>query len=71
MLGEGGQCCDAVFLFMRTGDIAAGDDEALRAVAELAGRVRSVQGRTLGTTAQGRAFLEATRAAWPCPALEG
>ena len=26
--------------------------------------------RFLETTAQGRAFLEATRAAWPCPALD-
>ena len=47
-----------------------GDDAALRAVAELAAAFAPSKERHLETTAQGRAFLEATRAAWPCAALD-
>ena len=50
--------------------VAAGDDAALRAIAELAAAFVSSKERFLETTAQGRAFLEVTRAAWPCPALD-
>ena len=49
---------------------AAGDDAALRAMAELAAALVPSKERFLETTAQGRAFLDATRAAWPCAALE-
>ena len=42
---------------------------ALRAVAELAAAFVPSKERFLETTAQGRAFLEVTRAAWSCPAL--
>ena len=45
------------------------DDAALRAVAELAAALVPSKERFLETTAQGRAFLDATKAAWPCPAL--
>jgi urease accessory protein len=48
---------------------SAGDDPALRAVAELAAALVPSKERFLETTAQGRAFLDATKAAWPCPAL--
>ena len=48
---------------------AADDDAALRAVAELAAAFVPSKERFLETTAQGRAFLDATRAAWPCPAM--
>ena len=50
--------------------IAGGDDAALREVAELAAAFAPSKERHLETTAQGRAFLEATRAAWPCAALD-
>ena len=46
--------------------VAASDDAALRAVAELAAAFAPSKERHLETTAQGRAFLDATRAAWPC-----
>ena len=50
--------------------VAAGDDKALRDVAELAAAFAPSKERHLETTAQGRAFVEATRAAWPCAALD-
>ena len=69
MLGEGGGFCDAVFFVHAHRAIATADDAALRAVAELAAAFVASKERFLETTAQGRAFLEATGAAWPCPAL--
>jgi urease accessory protein len=69
MLGEGGGFCDAVFFVHAYRAIAAADDAALRAVAELAAALVPSKERLLETTAQGRAFVEATQAAWPCPAL--
>jgi urease accessory protein len=69
MIGEGGGFCDAVFFVHAHRAIAANDDAALRAVAELAAAFVPSKERLLETTAQGRAFLDATRAAWPCPAL--
>jgi len=70
MLGEGGGFGDAVFCAHAHRAAAAEDDAALRATAELAAAFVSSKERFLETTAQGRAFLEATRAAWPCAALE-
>jgi len=69
MLAEGGGFCDAVLFVYTHRAIAAGDDAALRAVAELAAALVPSKERFLETTAQGRAFLDATMAAWPCPAL--
>ncbi len=70
MLAEGGGFCDAV-LFAHAYRAAATDDaEALRAVAELAAALTPSKERHLETTAQGNAFIEATRAAWPCSALD-
>jgi len=71
MLGDGGGFCDAVFFVHAHDAIAARDDAALRAVAEFAAAFVPSKERFLETTAQGRAFLEATRAAWPCAALAG
>jgi urease accessory protein len=68
MLAEGGGYCDAV-LFAHA-HRAAGDDRALRAVAELAAAFAPSKERHLETTAQGSAFVEATRGAWPCAALD-
>ena len=46
------------------------DSQALRGVAELAAAFAASKERHLETTAQGMAFLTATRAAWPCPTLD-
>jgi urease accessory protein len=68
VIAEGGGFCDAVFL--AHAHRGAADDAGLRAVAELAAAFAPSKERHLETTAQGRAFLEVTRAAWPAPALE-
>jgi len=70
VLGQGGAFCDAVFLVHAHRAVAAGGDLALRGVAELAAAFAPSRERHLETTAQGRAFLDATRAAWACPALD-
>ena len=70
VIGEGGGVCDAVFFVHAHRAAAASDDVALRAVAELAAVFSPSKERHLETTAQGRAFLDTTRAAWPAPALD-
>ncbi len=69
MLGEGGGFCDGVFFVHAHRAVVADDGKTLRAVAELAAAFVPSKERFLETTAQGRAFLDATRAAWPCAAL--
>jgi urease accessory protein len=69
MIASGGGFCDAVFFVHAHRAVATGDDAALAAVAELAAAFVPSKERFLETTAQGRAFLEATRAAWPCVAV--
>jgi urease accessory protein len=70
MIGEGGGFCDAVFFAHAHRAIADEDDVVLRTVAELAAAFAPSKERHLETTAQGRAFLDTTRAAWPAPALD-
>jgi urease accessory protein len=70
VIGEGGAFCDAVFLAHVHRAVSENDDKALRGVAELAAAFAPSKERHLETTAQGRAFVEATRAAWPCDALD-
>jgi urease accessory protein len=70
MIGEGGGFCDAVFFGHVHRAAAAGDDASLAAAAELAAAFAPSKERHLETTAQGRAFLDTTRAAWPCAALD-
>ena len=70
VIGDGGGFCDAVFFVHAHRAAAASDDAALRAVAELAAVFSPSKERHLETTAQGRAFLDTTRAAWPAPALD-
>ena len=70
VIAGGGGFCDAVFLAHAHRAAAACDDAALRAVAELACAFAPSKERHLETTAQGRAFLDTTRAAWPTPALD-
>jgi urease accessory protein len=70
VIGDGGAFCDAVFLAHAHRAATADNAKALRAVAELAAAFAPSNERHLETTAQGRAFVEAMRAAWPCDALE-
>ena len=70
MLAEGGGFCDAVLFAHAHRAATDGDDKALRAVAELAAAFAPSKERHLETTAQGNAFVEAARAAWPCAALD-
>jgi urease accessory protein len=70
VMAEGGGFSDAVFFVHAHRAIEANDGKALRAVAELAAAFAPSKERHLETTAQGRAFVEATRAAWPCAALD-
>jgi urease accessory protein len=66
--GSGGS--DAVLFVHVHRAIETDDDKALHDVAELAAAFVSSRERHLETTAQGRAFVDATRAAWPCDALD-
>ncbi len=70
MLRDGSGFCDAVLFAHAHRAIETNDDKALRAVAELAAAFAPSKERHLETTAQGNAFIEATRAAWPCDALD-
>src|SRR3954466_4946901 len=70
VIGEGGGFCDAVFFVHAHWSLADTDGTALRTVAELAAAFAPSKERHLETTAQGAAFIEATKAAWPCPALD-
>jgi urease accessory protein len=70
MIGEGGGVCDAVCLAHAHRAIEHDENAALRSVAELAATFAQSKERHLETTAQGRAFLDTTRAAWPTPALD-
>jgi urease accessory protein len=67
---EGGGFCDCVFFRHAHQAIAGSSNAKLREVAELSGAFTPSKERHLETTAQGRAFIEATRAAWPCEAIE-
>jgi urease accessory protein len=69
-IAEGGGCCDAVFFVHAHRAVTTENDGSLREVAELAAAFAPSKERHLETTAQGRAFVEATRAAWPCAALD-
>ncbi len=70
MLADGGGFCDAVLFAHAHRAVAGENDKALRAVAELASAFAPSKERHLETTAQGAAFVEATRAAWPCTAFD-
>jgi urease accessory protein len=70
VIAQGGGFCDAVFFVHAHRSLADPGDGPLRAVAELAAAFAPSKERHLETTAQGAAFIEATRAAWPSPALD-
>jgi urease accessory protein len=68
-IGNGGAFCDAALLVHAYRTVAVNDDQALKSVADLAAAFAPSKERFLETTAQGRAFIDATQAAWPCAAL--
>jgi urease accessory protein len=70
VLREGGASCDAVFFVHAHRAVASGDAASLADVAELAAAFAPSRERHLETTAQGAAFVDATRKAWPCAALD-
>jgi urease accessory protein len=70
MLSDGAGKSDGVFFCCAYRAIASEDERALIDVAELAAAFAPTRERHLETTAQGRAFMETTQAAWPCPALD-
>ena len=70
MLAQGAGFCDAVFFAQAYRACAAEDDETLRLIAELAAAMTPSRERFLETTAQGNAFLDTTRATWPCATLD-
>jgi urease accessory protein len=61
--------CDAVFLVHSHRAIVEKNDGLLSEVAGLAAAFAPSKERFMETTAQGQAFLDTTRAAWPCAAL--
>jgi urease accessory protein len=70
IVGEGGVFCDAALFANAHRAVVGHDDTLLRATAELAVALAPSKERHLETTGQGRAFVEAVRAAWPCDALD-
>jgi urease accessory protein len=70
VVGAGSGVCDAIFFVQAHRAVADGDDKHLREVAELAAAFAPCKERQLETTAQGKAFVEVTQAAWATPALD-
>jgi urease accessory protein len=70
MLTDGAGFCDAVFLAQTHRAVSSQDDTALRDIAELAAAFVPSRERQLETTTQGRAFIDASRAAWSCEGLD-
>jgi urease accessory protein len=69
MISDGAGFCDAVLFVEANRAASESNANRLREVAELAAAFAPSKERHLETTAQGRAFVEATCAAWPCDAL--
>jgi urease accessory protein len=70
VIAQGSAFCDACFFAHAHHAATADDASALCTVAELAAAFVPSKERDLETTAQGRAFIEATCASWPCAALD-
>jgi urease accessory protein len=70
MLVDGAGICDAIFLAHTHRAVSSNDDARLAEIAELASAFVSSRERHLETTAQGRAFIEIARAAWPAASLD-
>lgn len=69
-VADGSGYCDAVFFAHAYRAAADMDACALRSTNQLTVAFAPSAERHMETTAQGRAFLDITRAAWPCPALD-
>ena len=69
MLSEGSGFNDGIFFAHSHRAVAHGDDAVLAEIAELAAAFVPSRERQLETLTLGRAFLDVTRAAWPCAAL--
>ncbi|MET0279045.1 MAG: urease accessory protein UreF [Pseudorhodoplanes sp.] len=69
MMSDGAGFCDAVLFVHAHRASSESAVKDLLEVAELAAAFAPSKERHLETTAQGRAFVQATRAAWPCEAL--
>jgi urease accessory protein len=70
LLTDGAGFTDSVLFAHAYRAVAAKDATALRSIAELAASLAPSKERHLETTTQGNAFVEATRQAWPCAALQ-
>jgi urease accessory protein len=69
MLSDGTGINDGIFFAETHRAASDGRDGALIEIAELAAAFVPTRERHLETTSLGRAFVDVTRAAWPCPAL--
>jgi urease accessory protein len=70
MLTDGAGFCDAVFLVQTHRAVSSHDDASLHDIAELAAAFLPSRERQLEATTQGRAFIDASRAAWSCEGLD-
>jgi urease accessory protein len=70
MLADGPGFCDGVFVAHAHRAAACSDSSKLRDVAELAAAFVPSRERQLETSAQGRAFIDISRAAWNCDGLD-
>jgi urease accessory protein len=66
MLTEGPGINDSILFVQAHRAVTHGDDAAVVEIAELAAAFAPTRERHLETTTLGRAFIEVTRAAWPC-----
>ena len=69
MLADGAGMNDGIFFVQAYSAIANSDDAALAELAELSAAFVPTRERHLETINLGRAFIDVTCAAWPCPAL--
>lgn len=70
ILSDGAGINDGIFFAQAYRAVTGGNDVALVEIAELAAAFVPTRERHLETVSLGRAFIDVTRAAWPCPALE-
>ncbi len=70
MLTEGSGWSDSVLFSAAHRALTGADDATLIETAELGAALATSRERYLETTTLGRAFLQVTRAAWPCEALD-
>jgi urease accessory protein len=69
MLERGAAINDGIFFSQIHRAVGRDDAAAIVRIAELAAAFVPTRERHLETTTLGRAFIEVTQAAWPCPAL--